>query len=686
MRPLMTLLLFLTSTVNAADLFVATDGDDKAPGTAAHPLHTLEAARDRLRTMGAAKEGSTVWLRGGPYIRTETLDLTAADSGTTWRAVAGEEVRISAGIAVPGAAMKSVTDPAILERMDPAARGHVVEIDAAALGLKHIARFPDVFQDGGGLVELYCDGRRLTLSRWPNRGYANMVRVTDPGDWSNGPNRHGGTFVYPGDRPSHWLTAVRDGLWVDGFWRVPWISEKVRVASIDPASHRITHAAPVQMGIGSKYHRPEGDGKEPWYALNLLEEIDTPGEWSIDFSTRKIYLWPPSAGQVTIADRDAPILSMRGASNVKVAGLTFEYGLGDGIEIQYGADNLIAGSTFRNLGKTGVVINGGTHHGVQSCDIYNLGQTGVFLSGGDRKTLTPARHFVVNNHIHHVGQVLKTYAPGVDIAFGVKQAVGMTVAHNLIHDLPHAAVLYSGNDHLIELNEVHNVALDSGDVGAFYTTNDWTSRGNVLRHNYVHHASGANAFYMDDGDCGDTILENVIYRTNYGPFIGGGHDNIVRGNFIIEAKYGLHLDARGIARRYDATDKHKMALLAGVDYQRSPWSERYPALLRILDHPELPSGNVIEDNTLIGCGQPFHFDKKVSLSTVRNNRVLPVPAGGDFRPQLKGIPFAEIGLQKDEYRRVLPSAEETGGNSDHRQQAGFDSDIDRKASDRKVRE
>jgi len=117
MRPLMTLLLFLTSTVNAADLFVATDGDDKAPGTKAHPLHTLEAARDRLRTMGAVKKGSTVWLRGGRHIRTETLDLTAADSGTTWRAVAGEEVRISAGIAVPGAAMKSVTDPAILERL-----------------------------------------------------------------------------------------------------------------------------------------------------------------------------------------------------------------------------------------------------------------------------------------------------------------------------------------------------------------------------------------------------------------------------------------------------------------------------------------------------------------------------------------------------------------------------------------
>ena len=53
------------------------------------------------------------------------------------------------------------------------------------------------------------------------------------------------------------------------------------------------------------------------------------------------------------------------------------------------------------------------------------------------------------------------------------------VAHNLIHDLPHAAVVYTGNDHTIEFNEVHNVALDSGDAGAFYTWNDWTSRGHA---------------------------------------------------------------------------------------------------------------------------------------------------------------------------------------------------------------
>jgi hypothetical protein len=288
-------------------------------------------------------------------------------------------------------------------------------------------------------------------------------------------------------------------------------------------------------------------------------------------------------------------------------------------------------------------------------------------------------------------------------------AVGVRIAHNLIHDLPHAAVLYAGNDHVIELNEVHNVALDSGDVGAFYTWNDWTSRGNIVRHNFVHHSTAANAFYMDDGDSGDTVEGNVVYRTQYGPFIGGGHDNTVRDNLVIEARNGLHMDARGVPRRYDVTDRHKMNLLGSIDWRNPPWSTRYPDLLRILERPELPVGNLLEDNALVGCGQPLHLEKpakdgddRLRFSTVRNNIVVAATADAgfvdagrlDFRlrpdsplaaklPRLKDIPFERIGLYRDQYRKTLPDPLATGRYTDRRQDAAFDSDTDRKASDRK---
>ena len=698
--------LLICLPLAAGDFYVAPNGADSNPGTQARPFATLERAR---KSAGGRK--STVWIRGGVYLRTRALQLGPEDSGSSYRGFANETVRLQSGIPVPARALHPVTDPEILRRLDPGARGKVMEIDVSELGLEHITRYPDNFGGGGGLIQLYFDGKRLPIARWPNRGYTNMAKVLDKGDWSNGPNRHGGTFVYPGERPARWLNAVADGLWLDGFWRVPWTPEKVRVESIDVDKRTITHAVPVTAGIGSKYAGPAGDGKEPWYALNLLEEIDTPGEWCQNFRTRKIYIWPPAAvadGSLVISDRSEPAVRIESASNVRIERLVIEGGLGNGIEITGGEGNVIAGCEFRNLGGTAVIVHGGTRHIVQSCEMHGLGEGGVYLDGGERKDLTPAGHQVINNHMYRLGEVKKTYAPAVNIGYDGKECVGMLVAHNLIHDLPHAAVLYTGNDHTIEFNEVHNVALDSGDVGAFYTWNDWTSRGNVLRYNFVHHSSAANAFYIDDGDSGDLITGNVVYRTAYGAFIGGGHDNIVRGNIVIEAKRGLHLDARGVSRKYDTTDLHKMNLLNNVDYRNPPWSTRYPDLMNILEHPELPTGNILEDNAIVDCPEPLHLEKpgadgvdKLRFNKVGNNVTMTLgeagfadPAHLDFRlkpdspllrklPRLKEISFEKIGLYVDEYRRALPSADETGRYFDHRQTASFDSDTDRKASDRK---
>jgi len=55
-----------------------------------------------------------------------------------------------------------------------------------------------------------------------------------------------------------------------------------------------------------------------------------------------------------------------------------------------------------------------------------------------------------------------------------------------------------------------SMAVVTGDAGAFYTGRDWTSQGNVLRHNYVHDLGGGDAGHVntmgmcfDDCDCGD---------------------------------------------------------------------------------------------------------------------------------------------------------------------------------------
>jgi len=675
------LIALCAATAPAAEFYAAPDGKPSGNGSAAAPWDLATA----FAPPQAVKPGDTVWLRGGIYTISDTLTLAEKNSGAvgapiTYRAAKDETVRLVAGRTVRAADFKPVTDPAVLARLDPAARGKVVRLELAALGIQHAGPYPDVFGDGGGIVELFFGGKRMPLARWPNEGYVTMARVIDKGVWQ-GSDRRGGTFVYREDRPARWQAA--DGVWLSGFWRVPWTPETVRVKSIDTAKREIAFAAPVNAGIGSKYAGPEGSGKEPWCAVNLLEEIDQPGEWCVNFPTKTLYFWPPAAlegAEVLIADLKAPVLAAKNVSNLVLRGMVFEGGLAGGVQVSGGSNVLIAGCTFRNLGGTAVIIKGGTKHTVTGCDIHDMGCGGIYAGGGDRKTLTPAGHAITNNHIWQVGRVKKTYTPPIAVgAYDSGYAAGCLVAHNLIHDIPHAAVLYGGNDNVLEFNHIYRVALDSGDVGAFYTWNDWTSRGNVVRYNFIHDSPAANGVYMDDGDSGDTVFGNVFYKLACGPFIGGGHDNLVRNNICIECPKGIHIDSRGVARGYNLQNKKMVEAVMSVNPKQPPWSTRYPEMANLLEfHPDMPTGCVIENNVVVGCPKWLNQSgKKEEFQYTKFGENFVAAAGEepgfvdaakmDFRlkpdspvfkklPAFKPIPMEKIGLYVDEYRPRLPAA------------------------------
>jgi hypothetical protein len=700
-----------------ATYYVAPNGNDAWSGRLPEanadrtdgPFAHIGRARDALRKLTPPAAGDrVVAIRGGVYPMAETLLFGRGDSGTpkshiVYRSYGDQPVRLMAAGAVEPKAFQVVSDPVVSARLDPTVRGKVMQLDLARLGLRHVGPFPDVFQDGGGILNLYFNDVRMPLARWPQEGYTTMARVLDRGDWSKGPSRHGGTFVYRGDRPEQW--SIDAGVWLNGFWRVPWTPETVRVKSLDRKAHSITFAEPVNAGIGSKYAGQGGSGKENWIAINVLEELMQPGQWCLDFRTKTLYFWPPAKigpTSVRIADMDQPLVKLQDASYLTFEGISFEGGLGNGIEIDGGQDNLVAACTMRNLGRTGAILKGGRHNGVTGCDLFDLGHGGISISGGDRKTLVPGEHFATNNHIHHIGQIKKTYAPAIAMgAYDAGAAVGNLASHNLIHDLPHAAVLYGGNDNVFEFNEIYRVALDSGDVGAFYTWHDWTSRGNIVRYNYVHHSPAANAFYMDDGDSGDTIFGNVVYQLSCGPFIGGGHDNIVRNNLVVDCSRAIHIDARGAARNYNAANKQMVAALTSVDYKNPPWSRRYPEMVKILEsHPELPTSNVIENNLMVNCKTPMRLGGKpaeLQYSMIRSNVALSAADAGPIDPEKLGfgwksdsavykklpefqpIPWEKIGLERDRYRRHLPDRN-VGGDSTRTPREIFDSNTDVKRS------
>src|SRR2546426_3878854 len=673
-----------------SDLFVAPTGSDANPGSKSKPFATLEHARDIVRELKRAgkvhKAGLTVWLRGGDFLRTNALELTAADSGTlngpvVWRAYRNERARLLGGRVL--GSFQPVQDAAVLARLDEAARGHVLQIDLRALG---ITDYGEMKSRGFSRpttpahCELFFAGRPMTLARWPNEGAWEKLAGFPAGsgkgdDFGSEIGDLAGGFLYSGERPRRWRDT--SDLWVHGFWAWDWANSYERVTALELDRHFIKTAPPQGL-----YGFRAG---QRFYYLNLLEELDHAGEWFLERKTGMLYFWPPGpldSGETVLSLLGQPFIKLTDASHVTVRGLVLEATRGNGVEISGGADNRIVGCLLRNLGNVGVVITGGTNHGVVSCDLFDTGDGGVSLSGGDRQTLTPGGHFAENCHFQRQARWSRCYAPAVLLS-----GVGHRVSHNRMHDHPHCAILFTGNDHLIEFNDIHHIALETGDVGAIYTGRDYSFRGNRIRHNYIHETGGVGmgsmGVYMDDCVSGTEGFGNVFHKVNLAMFIGGGRDHRVENNLFVDCDPAVGAGGRGLESSpvwRDMVDSYMRQQLAAVP--SALYRERYPAL-KTLDAyygaaggPAIvggafkgvpPEGNVIARNVCVGKWLDIGWNGKPEMFEVRDNFVTmdrkQVGAAADgfrlpkdspaWRLGFQSIPFDRIGPRPDADRKRL---------------------------------
>jgi len=658
----------------ALTLHVAPDGNDAWSGTPATPnsaktdgpLASLQRARDLIRQMkksGALPAGGVrVELAPGFYQREATLELTAEDSGTEaapieYAARAGGPVTISGGRIVRG--FGPVTDPAVLQRLPEEARGKVLQADLRAQGVS------DFGEAKGGGLELFFNDEPMTLARGPNDGFLKIEELAgvEPFDSRGRKGDRVGRFVYEGDRPSRW--APEQDPWVHGYWFHDWSDQRHKVESID-RERRLLSVAPPFHGYGYR--------KGQWfYGFNLLCEIDSPGEWYLDRQRGVLYFWPPSPIEqgTAVVSVQGKLVAMKDVSHVTFRGLTFEACRDTAITASGGSCVRIVGCTLRNTGAAGVSMSGGTSHAVVGCDLSGMAAGGIGLSGGDRKTLTPCGHLAENNHVHHYGRWRRMYSAGIAL-----HGVGVRAAHNLIHNAPHQAMGFSGNDHVIELNEIHSVCYESNDAGAIYAGRDWTMRGTQIRYNFMHHLCGREGrgcvgVYLDDMYSGTAIFGNLFWRVPRAAFVGGGRDNLIENNIFVDCTPALHIDSRalGWASAAAAEDGVMRQRLKPVPYQNPLWASRYPKLVGILDdEPATPKGNVVARNVCFG-GRWDEGDAKarphVSMqdNLVDQDPHFVAPDRGDFqlRPDspayklgFKPLPIEKMGLVEDPARASWP--------------------------------
>lgn len=596
-----------TTAWSEATLHVSTGGENGASGAGDAPFATVARALQVAEEHGS----KAIVLHDGTYVLDAPLAIGAWAEGLTLQAADGAEVIVTGGRTVSG--FVEVTDPDVLAKLDESARGHVLQADLKGLGVT------DYGSPGGGGMELFFNDEAMPLSRWPNDDFTKILREAggEPFDVRGRTGDRVGKWAYRGDRPLRWTDEP--DVWVHGYWFWDWSDQRHKVKAIDVEAETIEVEPP--------YHNYGYRRGQWYYAYNLLCEIDMPGEWYVDRQTGILYFWPPSpvdGAHVTVTVLPS-LLDIRGASSVTVRGITFEGCRGRAIAVSGGDGNAIEHCVVRNAGGSAMSLDG-TNHRVANCELYGLGAGGISLRGGNRETLTGGGHVAEYNEIYHYGRVKRMYSSAISLS-----GVGLRATHNHIHHAPHMAIGFSGNDHLIAYNEINHVCQESNDAGAIYAGRDWSMRGTKVRHNYLHHITGFEdrgcvGVYLDDMFCGTEITGNLFYKTTRAAFIGGGRDCLVANNLFVDCDRALHIDNRAQNWASYHVDTTMTERLKKMPFETSPWRERFPKLLTILDdEPAAPKGNVVERNVFVGERWNDVSDGAAPYVTLRDNVIESAP-------------------------------------------------------------
>ena len=559
-------------------------------------VDTPQKAAAAVRAVrGCAEHPTDIVFAPGTYEFAEPLEIGPAGGCVRLRAATPGTVRLTRSVAAtPGGTVDCTEPPA------PDAENFVNTRAHAPL--------------------FFYDHKWAVSARWPNEGWAYFTKAVDSGLRSRirggiAPDAPAvaGSFVFDSDRPSKW--NFEEGVYLAGYFTHDWAYELLKADSFvaTPSNRVMKMRGAAQYGLASGTWSSEKGRR--FYAYNIRAELDAPGEFFYDRKTKKVDFIPPAEGvkEFRAVTKGGPIVRLNGATGVAFEGLTFEYAVGNGLDFNSCTNCRVENCTVANVGGDGIALLGGRGCTVRSTLIDTTGLCSVRIAAGDRWTLTSCEHLVEDCEMVRFGTVRRTYAPGVHV-----QGVGTTLRGNRLHDAPHSAILYHANDCLFERNEVWDIMRETGDAGAFYTGRDPTSRGNVLRFNYVHDlgrpgdtAKNTMAFYLDDCDAGDTVASNRVKNVARGLMLGGGHDNHIIGNVFENCAIGMSIDARGVVwdDRWDSPIDKSWQMTRKVKemhVEREPWRTKYPLLLTYLeDGPREPRHIDVVGNTFTNCKEPI---------------------------------------------------------------------------------
>ncbi|MCM8816754.1 MAG: right-handed parallel beta-helix repeat-containing protein [Candidatus Omnitrophica bacterium] len=544
---------------------------------------------------------------------------------------------------------EKVKDPSILARLNENVRNHVFKANLKEIGISDFGSFhqPSWAVSTGSQMQLYFNGKPMQIARWPEEGFAFVGEIAGKGKFFCDAGR---------EKIEKW--SKEKSLKAYGYWFYEWAAQHMEIESVDPESCIISIKNPDSHSYGYKKGAM-------YFIYNALSEITRSGEWYLDKETGDIYFYPPTEiekGEATISVNSQPIIEIKNSEKIKIENIVFENSRKEGIIVYDSQDVTIENCTFRNLGCWAIRAENVKNSKIQDCEIYNIGEGGIHLEGGDRKTLESGNNLIANNHIHDFSLWIKIYRPAVQI-----DGVGNKVTNNLIHDAPHMAIGWSGNENIIEFNEIYNVVLETNDAGAIYSGRDPSMQGNIIRYNYFHdigkiQGHGVASVYLDDGHCGNIVYGNIFYRgskpgkSNFGAvYIHGGRYNLIENNIFLECEQAYNESPwnQELWHQFWTKPPYNQNLFGEIDVRKEPYLSKYPWLKNILEdtRPNILARNIVyKCRRFVDRGQPELIDNLVEIDPVFESCEPPMlklkknsPA---FRIGFNQIPVESIGLKR----------------------------------------
>lgn len=671
------------------EIYVTETGDDANTGTVEKPLKTVSAALKMVGDFNAQEEYAgkdiTIFCADGDYEIPNTLNITAptiSNLGSITISGDGDDVSFYGGIKAKGSDFTKVTDISTLSMFDKSVEGKIYSLKLADYDV-NVSYKDGTNSDNDPIYTTVSYNNRLEqIAKYPNDGYGKgSIRI--------GKDSENRKTQIKSDEIENWENI--DEAWVRGWLLYDWDLVKGKIASITNSvtgsdidstieGRTLTLQKLFCGSLPADNLRPISNQDREWYVYNIPSELDKEGEYVIKDNV--LYYYPPEDdvasgifenADIMINTSTENLLNIQSSNNVTIQNILLENTRGYFINAD--ADNVsVLGCNFEN-GMNAVNIQG-NRNVVLSCDFHNLGGNGLTIGGGDVNTLTNSDSRVENCLFDNVSIINRTNCAPLDL-----NGCGVTARRNTITNVPHLALSYSGNNHIIEYNDIYNCLTDgSSDAGIIYAGNDLSNLGTAIQYNYIHDSySGLGAIYYDDWLSGQSAIGNVFENVDRALIVHGGIYNTFRDNIVIGADIGAFVRHKDrfktidgvkynvwdeINGRYNAYNNVFLGKLVGipesngtepgVDWKSDIWQNVYGNILAYVNNKtdNKASNTWISNNYFVNTDTAIYPYGEMQMSDLilNNNEVDKTALDSSHQAQYDEV-VNNCGIYTDAYRK-----------------------------------